>query len=330
MAALQVEGLAVAIAGTRRDFTAVTDVSFRLEQGRTAGLVGESGCGKSLLALALLGLLPEEGRITAGSIRLGDVELVGLTPDKLRQVRGDRMAMIFQEPMSSLNPVMRIGDQIIEALHCHERISRAAARDRAESLLRQVRIPDARQRMATFPHEMSGGMLQRVMIAMALSCEPEVLVADEPTTALDVTVQGQVLALLYELQSELKMAMLLITHDLGLIGQGCDDLMVMYRGRIIEAGPAEGTLAAPRHPYTAGLLACTPSVDASSAAGMLTSIKGSLPALEETIAGCAYHPRCPQAQQLCAEKAPVLEKAVRCHFPLREAVATAASATEQP
>ena len=323
MNALEVANLSVAIRGAARDYVALDGISFAIARGQTLGLVGESGCGKSLLSLALMGLLPAGVAVTAGSIALAGRELLGVAPAELQQLRGSRIAMIFQEPMTSLNPVLRIGDQIVEAILCHEKIGRAAARARAAKLLELVRMPDVSQRLLAYPHEMSGGMRQRVMIAMALACDPELLIADEPTTALDVTVQGQVLNLLFELQDELKMGLLLISHDLGLVAQGCDELLVMYRGRIIESGKAHELLARPRHPYTNGLLACSPALDSSCAAGPLPTIEGSLPALEEDISGCAFHPRCAHAQEICRQQLPSPKDKVSCFFPLEHASAPA-------
>lgn len=314
MAILTVSRLSVSVGG----MAVLSDVSFAIDGGETLGLVGESGCGKSMLALAVMGLLPPEARIDGGALLLENENLLQMTPQARRRTRGGRMAMIFQEPMTSLNPVMPVGAQLAEAILCHEKIGRRAAQMRALELLKIARIADAKSRLRAFPHELSGGMRQRVMIAMALACRPALLVADEPTTALDVTVQGQILALLADLRCEFNMAMLMITHDLGVLSQIADRILVMYRGEIIERADATKLLAAPMHPYTAGLIACAPTLDSDCTNAPLPVIAGRLPALAEKIEGCAFHPRCARARDRCKQESPPLSESqtVRCFYPL--------------
>lgn len=318
MAILTVNRLSISIG----DMTVLSDVSFAMNGGETLGLVGESGCGKSMLALAVMGLLPPEVRITGGELWLEKENLLRMTPQARRKTRGGEMAMIFQEPMTSLNPVMPVGAQLAEAILCHEKIGKRAARARALELLKTARIADAKSRLNAYPHELSGGMRQRVMIAMALACRPALLVADEPTTALDVTVQGQILALLTDLRREFNMAMLLITHDLGVLSQVADRILVMYRGAIIERASAEEILAAPAHPYTAGLIACTPALHSDCTNAPLPVITGRLPPLSEKIEGCAFHPRCTRARPRCKQESPPLAESetVRCFYPIGRTV----------
>jgi oligopeptide/dipeptide ABC transporter ATP-binding protein len=275
----------------------VDGVSFRVERGRTLALVGESGCGKSLTSLALLRLVPEPGRISAGSIRLDGEELTSLTERDMRAVRGGRIAMVFQDPMTSLNPVLRAGTQIAEAVRAHRAVSRAQARDRALALLTEVGIPDPARRLDEYPHQLSGGMRQRVMIAIALAAEPEVLVADEPTTALDVTVQAQILELLARLQQERRMGVLLITHDLGIVAGRADHVAVMYAGQIVESAPTPDLFAAPAHPYTRGLFNSVPSIDGPRE--RLVPIAGTVPSPSAWPSGCRFAPRCPQRFEAC-------------------------------
>nr|WP_245578826.1 ABC transporter ATP-binding protein [Cucumibacter marinus] len=297
----------------------VDNISFSVDAGDTLGIVGESGCGKSLTALAIMGLIADSPiRITGGAIRFEGRDLASISEAERRALMGDRMAMIFQEPMTSLNPVYRIGDQITESLGQHRKLSKKAARARAADLLRQVRIPDPEGRLDAYPHQLSGGMRQRVMIAMALACDPALLIADEPTTALDVTVQAQILDLLADLQEETGMAVMLISHDLGVIAENCKDVAVMYRGRIVEAASAADLFAAPRHPYTVGLLNSIPDPDADK--DDLEAIPGRVPTIDEVIPGCAFHPRCAFAQDICRDVRPgdaiaSKEHTALCHFP---------------
>jgi oligopeptide/dipeptide ABC transporter ATP-binding protein len=257
--------------------------------------------------MALLGLLPRPaGRVLAGRAMFGGVDLLRLPPRQLRDLRGNRIAMIFQDPLSSLNPVLTVGRQLTEQLKRHRNVSRAAARERAVELLALVGIPDARRRFGEYPHQMSGGMRQRVMIAMALSCEPDLLIADEPTTALDVTIQAQILDLLQRLRRELGMALLLITHDLGVVAGVTDRVAVMYAGRVVETGPTEHVLSQPQHPYTRGLLNSLPRLDQPRGTP-LVPVEGSPPDLGATIAGCPFRPRCPYAIERCTQDPPLID-----------------------
>jgi len=291
--------------GTAR---AVDDVSFDLYPGETLGIVGESGCGKTVTSLSILRLVPEPpGHILPGSlIEFEGRNLLALPAPELRAVRGNQIAMIFQEPMTSLNPVFTVGDQIAEAAIIHQQLSRSAARARAIEMLRLVGIPDPAERVDHYPHQLSGGMRQRVMIAMALICHPKVLIADEPTTALDVTIQAQILELLDNLQTEFGMAVLLITHDLGVVAGHADRVVVMYAGRVVETARTEELFEHPTHPYTEGLLAAVPRIDAPRA--RLHAIPGQVPAATAWPPGCRFHPRCPYAWEKCvAEEPPLLE-----------------------
>jgi peptide/nickel transport system ATP-binding protein len=277
-----------------RRFHPVDGVSCSLDRGETLALVGESGCGKSLTSLALLRLVPAPGRVDPGSvIRLGDTDVLALEGEALRRIRGKRIGMIFQDPMTSLNPVFTVGDQIAEGVLAHLRVSKAEARERARGLLQEVGIPDPAARLDAYPHQLSGGMRQRVMIAIALSAEPEILVADEPTTALDVTVQAQILETLDELRRRRGMAVLLITHDLGIVAGRADRVAVMYAGQIVEEAPTAALFARPSHPYTQGLFASVPRI--TGPVQRLTPIRGTVPPPTAWPAGCRFRPRCPQA-----------------------------------
>ncbi len=298
-------------AGTAR---AVDGVSFDLQPGETLGIVGESGCGKTVTSLSILRLIPEPpGHIRPGSyIEFEGRNLLTLAPKELRAIRGNRIAMIFQEPMTSLNPVLTIGDQVAEAAIVHQRLSRRAARARAIEMLQQVGIPEPGSRVDDYPHQLSGGMRQRVMIAMALICHPQILIADEPTTALDVTIQAQILELLARLQQQLGMAVMLITHDLGVVAGTADRVVVMYAGQVVETAPTSALFARPRHPYTEGLMASIPRLDRPRE--RLHSIPGSVPAATAWPAGCRFHPRCPYAWEKCrTEEPPLLDTEVAGH-----------------
>ena len=306
---------------------AVDGVSLSIDRGRTLGLVGESGCGKSVTAMSVLRLVAAPGVIEGGEILLEDrrgggvLDLATLPEPQLRKVRGGRIGMIFQEPMTSLNPVFTIGDQVAEAVLLHRDVSRAAARARALEMLKLVRLADPEQRLDEYPHQLSGGMRQRVMIAMALACEPDLIIADEPTTALDVTIQAQILDLLADLRRRLGTAILLITHDLGVVAETCDEVAVMYAGRIVERAPAAELFARPLHPYTIGLLAARPGGGRSG--GPLRTIPGMVPAPRDFPSGCRFHPRCVYARLGggpgdCAATVPELREIepghfVRCH-----------------
>jgi oligopeptide/dipeptide ABC transporter ATP-binding protein len=292
---LEVQDLRVSFPGTdHRRFYPVDGVSFSLERGKTMALVGESGSGKSLTSLALLQLVPSPGRIETGSvIRMGETDVLALRGEALRRIRGRRVGMIFQDPMTSLNPVFTVGDQIVEGILAHFKMPRAAARERALHLLQEVGIPDPSARLKAYPHQLSGGMRQRVMIAIALSAEPEILVADEPTTALDVTVQAQILEVLDRLQESRGMAVLLITHDLGIVAGRADRVAVMYAGQIVEEAPTARLFANPSHPYTQGLFASVPRI--AGPLRRLNPIGGSVPAPTAWPSGCRFRPRCPKA-----------------------------------
>ena len=302
---LEVRDLSVEFRTERGTLRAVDGVSFSVAPGRTLALVGESGCGKSVTALALMGLLPRSARI-GGAVMLDGQEIAALPPEQKRRLRGGAMAMIFQEPMTSLNPAYTAGEQVAEAVRLHRDLKGREAWDEAVAMLDRVRIPDAARRAAQYPHQLSGGMRQRVMIAIALACRPRLLIADEPTTALDVTVQAQILALLDELKQETGTAVLLITHDLGVVADHADDVAVMYAGRIAERGAAGPLFGLPQHPYTVGLLGARPRLD-SPRGERLASIEGLVPDLVSPPPGCRFAPRCPFAEDACRAEAPRLE-----------------------
>ena len=291
---------------------AVDGVSFELFRGQTLGLVGESGCGKSVTALSIMRLVSEPpGRLVGGQVLAGGRDLLQLSDKEMCEVRGDEVAMIFQEPMTSLNPVLTCGYQIAEAVELHQKVSKVEARNRAVEMLRLVGIPGPEQRVDEYPHQLSGGMRQRVMIAMALSCNPQVLIADEPTTALDVTVQAQILELLARLQDELGMAILLITHDLAVVAEVAERVAVMYAGQVVECTQTESLFAGPRHPYTKGLLKSIPRLDEER--DRLEIIDGAVPDFRQLPSGCRFHPRCPLATDQCREAAPPLEELFSGH-----------------
>ena len=298
-AILRIEGLRTRFGAA----AAVDGVDLELERGRTLGIVGESGCGKSVLSLSVMGLVPRPGRVAEGRVMLEGRDLLRLPPAEMRRVRGGQVAMIFQEPMTSLNPVHSIGAQIVEAMRAHEPGARDL-RERAIEALRRVHIPSPERRFEEYPHQLSGGMRQRVMIAMALACNPRVLIADEPTTALDVTVQAQILDLLRELQAETGMAIILITHDLGVVAEMADEVAVMYAGRVVERAPVAAVFDDPQHPYTIGLLGSVPRLDEQRA--RLLAIEGSVPPPFALPPGCRFAPRCPFAVEACREGVPAL------------------------
>jgi peptide/nickel transport system ATP-binding protein len=306
---------------------AVEDVSLTIPRGKTLGLVGESGCGKSVTALSVIRLISPPGKIVSGSIAFYDdgrkIELTTLPEAEMRKMRGSRIAMIFQEPMTSLNPVFTVGSQIAEAVRLHHRVSSREAWDRAVEMLHKVRIPDAERRASEYPHQFSGGMRQRVMIAMALSCNPKLLIADEPSTALDVTIQAQVLDLLRDLQAEFGMSILIITHDLAVIAEMADDVAVMYASKVVEYAPVVELFTNPLHPYTRGLFSSRPE-PGKPKDQRLRTIPGVVPSPLRFPPGCKFHPRCPYCQERCKREEPVLRRpdlaqippshVVHCHF----------------
>jgi oligopeptide/dipeptide ABC transporter ATP-binding protein len=306
-ALLEVRDLRTWFDGDGGTYRAVDGISFSLQAGRTLGIVGESGCGKSVTSLSIMGLVPmPPGRIAGGEILFEGVDLLKLDAEALRDLRGARMAMIFQEPMTSLNPAYTVGEQIVEGILRHQAIDRAAARAKAIEMLRLVRIPAPEQRFDEYPHKLSGGMRQRAMIAMALACGPRLLIADEPTTALDVTIQAQILDLLRRLREETGTAIILITHDLGVIAELADDVVVMYAGQIVERAPVRRLFEAAQHPYTIGLLGAIPELDRRRA--RLATIEGTVPDLGAELPGCRFAPRCPFAEPRCRADAPSLRE----------------------
>ncbi|MGS3137281.1 ABC transporter ATP-binding protein [Aeromonas sanarellii] len=316
---LEVRDLEVEFAVDDGKIKVLDGVSFSVAPGRTLGIVGESGCGKSVTSLAIMGLLPRpHGQVVAGSIRFQGEELLTLAPDQMYRVRGNRISMIFQEPMTALNPVQTVGDQLMEVFHLHRPdYSKAQRREAAIAMLQKVGIPEPVQRFSAYPHNLSGGMRQRVMIAMALACEPDLLICDEPTTALDVTIQAQILDLMKALQAQTGMAIIFITHDLGVVAELCDEVVVMYAGRAVERADIYELFDHPRHPYTHGLMASIPRLE-DVPKSLLKTIKGQVPALHEMPAGCRFSNRCPHATALCVETILVTEQlsdrhAVACH-----------------
>jgi peptide/nickel transport system ATP-binding protein len=307
---LDVKGLQTVFFTNSGLFKAVDDVSFSVRRGETLAIVGESGCGKSVTALSIMRLVPNPpGKIVGGSVMLEGTDLLGLDESEMRAIRGDRISMIFQEPMTSLNPVMRIGDQITEAVRLHRPMTHKEAWSQAVEMLRLVRIPVPERRALEYPHQLSGGMRQRAMIAMALACRPALLIADEPTTALDVTIQAQILALILDLQKELGMGLVLITHDLGVVAQTAQRVIVMYAGKKVEEADVETLFAHPLHPYTRGLMASIPTVPSpgAKASARLVEIPGMVPSLTNLPKGCAFAPRCELAIQRCREEYPPLQ-----------------------
>ncbi len=302
---LEVRDLRVQFATRRGPARAADGVSFEVAKGETVGIVGESGCGKTVTALSILRLLDRDAEIAPDSVvSFRGRNLLAASDAELRAIRGAEIAMIFQEPTTSLNPVLRVGAQIAETILAHRDVTKRAARDRAIELLDLVGIPDPAQRSRSYPHELSGGMQQRVMIAIALSCEPALLIADEPTTALDVTIQAQILDLLAELKRQLGMALVLITHDLGIVAGIADRVLVMYGGQVVEDAPTDAVFATPRHPYTQALLAAIPRIDRP--VHRLAAIAGSVPPATAWPTGCRFHPRCPQVLPRCADDAPLV------------------------
>ncbi|MFZ3577201.1 ABC transporter ATP-binding protein [Virgibacillus sp. DJP39] len=299
---LQVDNLVTQFRTAEGNLSAVRGISFSVNKGETLCIVGESGCGKSITSLSLMGLLPSNGTIAEGSILFNNEELTKKKEEELRQLRGNKMSMIFQEPMTALNPLFSIGYQLREPLMIHRNMNKKEANIKAVDLLEQVGIPDPVKKLKQFPHELSGGMRQRVMIAMALACKPSLLIADEPTTALDVTIQAQILDLLDDLKKEMDMGVIFVTHDMGVVAEIADRVMVMYAGEVVEIGDVKKIFNDPQHPYTKGLLASVPNVDDET--HKLESIPGMLPNLSEKIEGCRFHTRCPFATEKCVIEKP--------------------------
>jgi oligopeptide/dipeptide ABC transporter ATP-binding protein len=312
-ALLEVRGLQTHFASEQGVVRAVDGVDLTLERGKTLGIVGESGCGKSVTALSIMGLVPQPpGRIAAGEILFEGEDLLRAPPQRLRDLRGDKLAMIFQEPMTSLNPAFPVGEQIAETLLRHKRISKQESKDQAVEMLRRVRMPSPESRANDYPHQLSGGMRQRVMIAMALACNPRLLIADEPTTALDVTIQAQILELMRALREELGTSIILITHDLGVIAELADEVLVMYAGKVVERCSVARLFSSPQHPYTIGLLGSIPRLDRE--AERLNAIEGMVPDAAALPKGCRFHPRCPFAVDRCRQEEPPLLELAPSHF----------------
>ena len=307
---MEIENLEIAFDGNGRRSAVVDGVSLQIEAGQLLGLVGESGCGKSLTALSILGLQPSTATITRGKVLFDDNDLLRLSDDQLRSIRGNDIAMIFQEPMSALNPVLTIGSQVAEVLHEHRNLNRSDLNREVIELLRMVEIPDPESRAGNYPHQFSGGMLQRAMIAMAIACRPRLLIADEPTTALDVTVQAQILDLLDKLRLRYEMGMLLVTHDLGIVAERADDVAIMYSGRIVERAPARELFSQPQHPYTKGLLASIPRPGLDR----LESISGTVPEAHDRPIGCRFRGRCGEEVVSCSDDEPGLRAVAPDHL----------------
>ncbi len=319
MALLEIENLSVEFGSEALPFRAVDQVSFSVEQGDVVGIVGESGSGKSVTSKAIMGLIDWPGRVAADKLVFDHHDLLAMKEKQRRKITGKDIAMIFQEPMTSLNPCFTAGQQIMEAIEIHQGGSRTERRQRAIELLEQVGIPDPKARMKAYPHQLSGGMSQRVMIAMAIACQPRLLIADEPTTALDVTIQAQIMDLLLQLQQKQDMALMLITHDLAVVAEAAHKVIVMYSGQIVETGTVDEVFQSPRHPYTAALLEALP--ERSVGHERLKTIPGVVPGQYDRPTGCLLNPRCEYATEHCVNEAPILEqlddhRQVRCHYPL--------------
>lgn len=323
---LDVQNLKTRFQTDEGTFYAVDDVSFSVKKGQTLGIVGESGCGKSVTSLSIMRLIQKPGHIESGKVMFKGENLLDYSQDKMRNIRGNEIAMIFQEPMTSLNPVYTIGNQIEEAILLHQKeLSKDQAREKAIEMLRLVGIPAPEKRFHEYPHQLSGGMRQRVMIAMAISCNPELLIADEPTTALDVTIQAQILDLMRKLQKDFNAGMILITHDLGVVAEMCQEVAVMYAGRVVEFGTVEDIFYRPKHPYTRGLLDSIPHFETGQKLDQLKTIKGMVPSLYNLPKGCRFADRCPYAQNDCLEAYPSTENLrgihkVACFHPLSDEV----------
>ena len=312
---LQVNNLVTAFDTETGRIRAVDDISFEVKNSRTLGIVGESGCGKSVTALSIMRLLPKPtGIIESGQILFRDADIISLPANKMQEIRGNHISMIFQEPMTALNPVHKIGKQIGEIFRLHQAgISNNTIRQESIAILRRVGIPDPKKRIAEYPHQLSGGMRQRVMIAIALACKPDILIADEPTTALDVTIQAQILELMKDLQRETGMAIIFITHDLGVVSEICDEVVVMYAGKVAETAPVKELFKNPKHPYTKGLLLSILRLE-SQRKTKLSTIEGVVPGLDELPQGCRFHNRCPYTQALCETRPPDIKSVGENHF----------------
>jgi peptide/nickel transport system ATP-binding protein len=309
---LEVDKVKIAFKADKEEIVSVEEVSFKIKPGETIGIVGESGCGKSVTSLSIMGLLGKNGRVTNGQILFGDEDLANVSEQRLREIRGNEISMIFQEPMTSLNPVFSIGNQMMEGIKLHLKMSSKDAKKYAIEMLNKVGIPRAEEIFNEYPHALSGGMRQRVMIAMALSCKPKLLIADEPTTALDVTIQAQILQLMKDLQEDFEMAIMLITHDLGVIAEVADRVIVMYAGQVVEEADIFTLFKDPKHPYTQGLMASIPHLEYETEQ-RLESIPGSVPSVKNMPRGCRFHTRCSYATAQCLNEQPVLEEISQEH-----------------
>lgn len=308
---LEVKGLSTHFVTPDGVVPSVRNVSFTVGKGETLAIVGESGCGKSVTALSIMRLVPPPGQIIGGEIEYRGQDLLKLTPKQMRRIRGNKISMIFQEPMSSLNPVLKIGEQMDEVIRLHQRVDKKTARECSIDMLRMVGLPRPELIVREYPHQLSGGMRQRVMIAMALSCDPDLIIADEPTTALDVTIQAQILELMFGLIKRSDAGLILITHDLGVVAEMADRVQIMYAGEVVEEAGVEELFANPRHPYTIGLLESLPKIDEQKE--YLYSIQGAVPNLLDMPTGCPFHPRCPEADHTCMTAKPILKQVGQAH-----------------
>lgn len=313
-ALLHIENLKTVISSKDGKLVPVDGVDITIPKGKTVGIVGESGCGKSMTAMSIMGLLPNTTHIEEGKILFQDMDLTKLNPKELRKITGDKISIIFQEPMTSLNPVIQVGKQVREAILLHEKVSKEEAKQRVIEIFRQVGIPEPERRYNAYPHQLSGGLRQRVMIGMAMVCNPDLLIADEPTTALDVTIEAQILHLMRQLQKDKGTSIMMITHNLGVVAEICDQVYVMYAGKVVEIAEVHELFQNPKHPYTQGLLGALPKMDSRQ---RLNSIDGMVPTLKDMPTGCRFAPRCPMATQKCREEQPALvdvtaEHQVRC------------------
>ena len=302
-ALLHIENLKTVISSKDGKLVPVDGVDITIPKGKTVGIVGESGCGKSMTAMSIMGLLPNTTHIEEGKILFQDMDLTKLNPKELRKITGDKISIIFQEPMTSLNPVIQVGKQVREAILLHEKVSKEEAKQRVLEIFRQVGIPEPERRYNAYPHQLSGGLRQRVMIGMAMVCNPDLLIADEPTTALDVTIEAQILHLMRQLQKDKGTSIMMITHNLGVVAEICDQVYVMYAGKVVESAEVHELFQNPKHPYTQGLLGALPKMDSRQ---RLNSIDGMVPTLKDMPIGCRFAPRCPMATQKCREEQPAL------------------------